>query len=232
VKLRIGFICILVSLLLYVSGSAQPLPPEQSSAAPRVQSTIAPAYCTAQHNVGKLALTVNNNGNIGFNPEQLDHTWGYQDFGYDCFTGQKVRWGAEYPRNSMLKYLHLISLWVGAVAGTDTLVSTGTDGSWSYEKGMEFFPDEAPTGNMIRRSTLDPNAPEYEDAISEQDYVAVCTDTLLRLTTDFFHRRPHLPLCVEVTQESYAWSYGYAEDIVFLDIEIILLPISDMLLLR
>jgi len=99
--------------------------------------------------------------------------------------------------------------------GSDTLVSEGADGfSWRGE----FDPDEAPFGALKYRSTKDPTEPVFEGAVSEEDYVAVYTDTFTygvpRHGLDALDGRPHRPLHIEVTQKSYAWSEAYAEDFI------------------
>ena len=124
----------------------------------------------------------------------------------------------EYPKESGNNYLFGAAVWIGAVVGMDTLVSTGFDG-WIIAR--EMFPDEAPGGNFIHRSTLDPNSPEFERAISEQDFIAVYMDTFTSgvpdLAPDEIDGRPHIPLGLEITQTSMAWSVPYAEDFVLLD---------------
>jgi hypothetical protein len=107
---------------------------------------------------------------------------------------------------------------MGAVLGRDTLVSTAADG-WSVA-GTEFHPDEPPFGNMIYRSTIDPARPEFEGAISEQDYIAVYADTCTNcpgVGNDPIDGRAHRPLNIEVTQRTFAWSYSYAQDFVLFD---------------
>jgi hypothetical protein len=101
-----------------------------------------------------MGLAVTNNGTLGkgFFPGAA----------VDCFTGDPINNSCEYPRGSNTEYLFAASLWIGAVVGRDTLVSTGADG-WS-SSGAEMFPDEAPFGYMIHRSTLDPDSPLYHGA--------------------------------------------------------------------
>ncbi|HUV29502.1 MAG TPA: hypothetical protein VMY05_00225, partial [Acidobacteriota bacterium] len=171
---------------------------------------VSPAYCLAAHDIGRFAVGVNNNGTIGTQ---------YSLSGpQDCFTGNPVP-NFEYPKGSSTRYLFGAAFWIGAVVGRDTLVSVGQDG-WQPNVA-DFHPDEAPFGNMIYRSSIDPSKPEYEGAISEQDYVAVYTDTFTSgvggLANDFIDQRPHIPLNIEVTQRSFAWSYSYAEDFVLFD---------------
>ncbi|MBI5265610.1 MAG: hypothetical protein HY851_00095 [candidate division Zixibacteria bacterium] len=124
----------------------------------------------------------------------------------------------EFPKGSDTRYLYAGAFWIGAVSGRDTAVSVGADG---YYLQHEMFPDQAPLGNIVRRSIIDPSKPEYEDAISEEDLVAVYFDTCVRdcpgLGRDAVDGRGHRPLYVEVTQRSFAWSYAYARNFVLFD---------------
>ncbi len=179
-----------------------------SRAGRSIATNATPAYCVAEHNVGRIALSVNNNGTIGT---------GYARSGTDCFTGEIVR-SCEFPKGSSRTYLYAGMLWVGAVVGSDTLVSTGADGWAVYAN--EFHPEESPVGDMTARSTVDPASPEFLGAVSHQDYVAVYSDTCINcagVSYDEVDNRPHRPLNIEVTQESYAWSYPHAEDFVLFD---------------
>ncbi|UCC43503.1 MAG: hypothetical protein JSU65_10205 [Candidatus Zixiibacteriota bacterium] len=179
-------------------------------------SMASPAYCIATHNVGNIAFGVSNNGTFGT---------GYSSSGdRDCFTGQVVPF-MEFPKGSGSRYLFGAALWIGGVIGPnplDTLVSVGQDG---WTGGAEFHPDESPTGNLIYRSTIDPTRPEAVGAVSEQDYIAVYTDSFTTgvagLVRDFIDGRPHIPLRVQVAQRSYAWSHRHAEDFVIFDVELV-----------
>jgi hypothetical protein len=180
----------------------------------QVNSTaLAPAYCNVAHNVGKIGLSVSNDGTFGA-------SLSVSGSGLDCFTGEALPTG-EFPLGSRTMYLFGGALWIGAVVGTDTLVSTGADG-WS-RPGHEFHPDEPPVGNIIYRSTTDPAAPQYAGAVSEQDYIAVYGDTCTNCTgagMDPLDGRYHIPLHLEVTQTSFAWSLPHAEDFVLVDYSI------------
>ena len=197
---------------LPVIASARPI--DERSDRPWLASTTTPAYCIAEHNVGRLVLSVTNVGSYG--------SLLYRTFGGDisCFTGQRV-WSCEYPKGSRSQYLAGTALWVGAVVDRDTLVSTGPD--WWPTWTAEFHPAESPFGDMILRSTVDPTRPEFEGALSEQDYIGVYYDTCMNcdgVSSDAMDNRPHRPLNIEVTQRSFAWSYAYAQDFVLVDYSI------------
>lgn len=164
----------------------------------------APYVAIAIHNVGKLGVTISNQGSFGtgFIGDQIDET-----------TGLPAPSGV-YPYPGNLKYHFAGCFWVGAVVGRDTLVSVGADG-WQYT--MEMWPDPLPRGQIIHRSISDP---DDKDAVSEQDFIALYTDTVTRssyVMMDPRDGRPHIPLNIEFTQRSYAWSYQYAEDFILFD---------------
>ncbi len=195
-KLRIVFICIFVALLLYVSSQAQRLPPSETASHSEAASSVSPALSAAEHNVGNMRLCVQNSGVLGGS---------YFEVLYDCFTGKFIPYMCEFPRGSSIEYIYTGALWVGAIVGTDTLVSTATKSFRSdYLEYREFFPDPAPAGNMVYRSTAAAEPAYREGAVSEQDFIAVYTDTLLRISTDVMDGRLHEPLYLKVTQKSYA----------------------------
>lgn len=158
------------------------------------------------HNAGRIGLAVNNLGMIGS---------GWPDSFLD-----KVIWGippsCQYPYPGDKEYLYIGALWVGAVLGDDTLVSVGIDG---WQMTREMWPDTCPDGVMRELSIYGGDS----GAISEQDYIAVYTDTLTNpsyVIPDPFDGRPHIPLKLEVTQKSYAWSNPEADDFVIFDFRI------------
>ena len=175
-------------------------------------STVAlPALCSSEHNVGRMALPVSNKIYFGRGHDGL--------YTRDCFSGHQMV-ATEYPKGSYAIYMSQGALWVGAVVNGDTLVSTSLDG---VGRTQEFNPDIAPFGAMEYRSTLDPTSPRFKGAVSEQDFIAVATDTCTSCSgvrNDIMDNRPHRPLNVEVTQRSYAWSYAYSQDFVLFDYEI------------
>ncbi|HEX2897904.1 MAG TPA: hypothetical protein VHP63_07645, partial [candidate division Zixibacteria bacterium] len=161
-----------------------------------------PEYCIRQHNIGKLVFGVTNYGLIGRSPAR------------DCFTNEKILL-SEFPKGSNTIHLYRAGLWVGAVAGRDTLVSTVTE---QNSRVREFNPDVPPFGDILFRSNIDPDLPDYDKAVSEQDFISIFTDTFTTgvpdLGFDAVDFRGHRPLGIEVTQSSYAWSYAYTEDFV------------------
>ncbi|NOY87772.1 MAG: hypothetical protein GXO93_00065, partial [FCB group bacterium] len=165
-----------------------------------------PKYEIVSHHIGNIVLAINNNGTFG--------TGFAAGVLIDHFTGETVP-SCEFPKNSHIRYLFAGAFWVGAVVGRDTLVSVAADG-WSFTK--EFNP--GPNDTIIKRSITHPNAPGYDKAISEEDYIMKYNDTITQDIEPDYFGRPHIPLNIEVTQRSFAWSYPYAKDFVLFDYSI------------
>lgn len=166
---------------------------------------VDPAYAVVGHRIGAMELGITNHGIFGTGFAQASVI--------DFFTGDIVS-SCEYPKGSNIRYLFSGAFWIGAIVGRDTLVSTGAGGDeWS----REFHPDRFGLGDPVYRSIIDPESQDFQDAISEEDYIVVYTDTLLSGVDRDYFGRPHRPLNIEVTEASYAWSYDYAEDLVLFD---------------
>ena len=168
-------------------GESQSIPCKVKSDSPYIECRL--------HDKGKIGLCITNTGQLG------------SRFTSDCSAFPSC----EYPYPSMQSYLYAGAYWVGAVVGLDTLVSVGADG---WQATREFWPDPYPGGEIIDRSKDNP------EAVSDQDYIAIFTDTLTNpsyVYDDAFDGRPHIPLNLEITQRSYAWSYEFAEDFVLFD---------------
>ena len=139
----------------------------------------------------------------------------------------------EYPGGSGQQYLYQGALWVGALivddSGRETArVSFGSEG-WERDC-VELFPscdaqiqERSTRKNAISRIT---GEPLYDSlAVSEQDYLAVYSDTLENIgqvpnNGPDGEDRNHVPLGVEIRQESHSWSYSYAQDFIIVDYKI------------
>jgi len=159
------------------------------------KTLLAPFTQTKAHKVGNIWLSVTNFGEFG---------------------SRGRRPSCEFPANSNIEYLFVGSMWIGAIVdrdngtGVDTLVSFGFDG---WQDWNELFPGFTQKDSIHER-TIRPNALNFSaDAISEQDYVAVYSDTNIAFAWEGHQK----PLGVKITQKSYAWSYSYAEDFVIFD---------------
>ena len=156
------------------------------------------------HDIGNIWLLISNYGFFG--------NVNFDDFTRTCNHSGYI--ACQFPARSNWDYLCLGSIWIAGLAAGDTLVSCGFDG-WAWDQ--ELFPGfgEADTISVLsaREGTVDFSP----DAISEQDYIAVYTDTLL--TSDYNNVSPNhtRPLGIDIIQNSYAWSYPYAEDFIIFD---------------
>ncbi len=173
------------------------------------------------HDVGKIWMTISNYAQFG-NPDELADPRNPEAIAPSCM----------FPGGSNLEYLFAGFLWIGAERDTiisgnpvlDTLVSAGGDGWLSIRS--ELWPDFPPNGEIAVRSIRPPDVYPFGDtldAISEQDFVSVFTDTKTDpsyVEDDPYDGKPHRPLGIEVVQKSYAWSYEYAEDFVLFDYDI------------
>ncbi|MDF1544749.1 MAG: hypothetical protein P1R58_06560, partial [bacterium] len=169
--------------------------------------TEKPCLGFARHNVSTLGLVVKNDGKFSLSPYDMGV--------FDCLTGERLSMGAEYPIGSTIDHLYRMSLWVGGVQGKDTLVSTGSNRwvGWAWG-GEEFQPLEGADGQIRMRSVLDPEEAVAKLAVSEEDFFTMYSDTAVKHVNDYPFGYPVRPLELEITQESYAWSYGYAGGLI------------------
>ncbi|MBN2226650.1 MAG: hypothetical protein JW763_04745 [candidate division Zixibacteria bacterium] len=188
----------------------------QSSRLFKTNAINVPCTQLAVHNINKLGLTITNGGQFGS---------GFaNDMGIpliDQVTGAPAA-SAIYPYPGTNKYLFAGSFWIGAVVGRDTLVSVGCEG-WSYIIEMMPPPCGSPYNGEIERLSISNPEDILLGAKSEQDFIATYTDTVTDpsyVQSDPKDGRPHIPLNIEITQRSYAWSYDYAADFVLFDYEI------------
>lgn len=169
-----------------------------------------PNFGIEVHKINNLFLAITNGGSFGNYFAGTD---------IDPETGLPAP-SCEYPANSDVTYLYKAGLWAGAVVGTDTLVTVGTDGNYNVQ---EFWPLSGDEGTIVRRSRLRSSTDYSPDAVSEQDFICTYYDTLAEAAitgTDSRDNRPHIPLGLEVQQRSYGWSYEYAQDFIIFDFTI------------
>ncbi len=182
-------------------------------------ASASPYTTNRTHRIGNVAFTATNWGFFG--SETRTQT--------DPCTGRPAE-SFEFPRGSAIEYLYQGAMWVGAVKGRDTLVSVGADGWYDVH---EFFPLPYPEGDIVERTirpTLRASANSRcgdvefsQAAVSEQDFVAVYYDTVTNIQfvdQDPIDGRPHIPIGLEIRQESYAWSFDYAEDFILMHIDL------------
>ena len=154
---------------------------------------LIPYWDYVLHDVGQLGLQVSNYGRIGMRPDD----W----FAPTC----------EFPLGSLRKYFCGGFMVVGALRGADTLVSRGSEFTAGFDANA-----------AIKIRSVSRSSSYYsEDAVSEQDFVCTYADTFI--DPDYYNpydNRLHIPLNIEITQRSYAWSYAYAADFIIFDFTI------------
>lgn len=158
------------------------------------------------HRVGRVAMTVTNRGTLG------------TGFVHDPICDGEECPSCEYPAGSGLNYLFSTQIWVGAVSGTDTLVSVGADG-WSCCT-WELNPDAGIAGTMIARSNDPADSNFSPAALSNLEYLAACTDTFTDAGitgTDVYDQRHHIPLNIRIDQASYSWRGEDIDDFILFE---------------
>ena len=188
---------------------------------PAISGVESPHVTNRTHKVGNIAFTITNWGYIG------SQARGDRD---PC-TNRSAE-SFEFPIGSGVEYLFQGSIWIGAIKGRDTLVSVGQDG-WTAANSAEMFALPFPEGEILERTNRPllrapvnsacEDAVFSLDAVSEQDFVAVYSDTVtnqLFVGRDAVDGRPHIPIGIEITQESYSWSFDYAQDFILMDYQI------------
>ena len=105
----------------------------------------------------------------------------------------------EFPPNSYEEHVGEGGIWIGALVGSDTLVSVTT----SWHSSTEFYPSAAPYDTIWvvnKGDTVDIPYWQNYTAVSDQDFVCKYSDY------NITNIALHTPLYVDVIQTSYAWS--------------------------
>ncbi|RMF70003.1 MAG: hypothetical protein D6743_00940 [Calditrichaeota bacterium] len=146
--------------------------------------------------------------------------------------GQGTVWPGTEKEGRIAEYINRGGWFFGGIvpadssnsssnAGLDTLVSEGT-AAWSVVDFPEMFPHYPDERSAIQVRSRDPNSPFFSpDAVSDEDFISVYTDTF-NVSGNFpfvppKHRRP---LGIEVVEKSYQFSDSFAADLVFFDLVI------------
>lgn len=191
--------------------------------------------------VGNIMLMVSNYGFFGNNTqEEFDETDGHPGF-IGCRFPAGSRWdylfqgalwiGAIVGDDTLVSVGHdgwseEFEFFPGKSPG-DTLVESSLNHLSPYSS--EYLRNGADAGhgrtcaNKFEPHPYDPavyNCIFDGTAVSELDFAAVYTDTML--TTDHPNVSPNhtRPLNLRIKQRSYAWSYPYAEDFIIFDYEV------------
>ena len=197
------FVCLAVGSLIRVSNiqarelllakDADPESPLLTAQAAEVAYSV--------HDIGNLFIAVSNYGR-----------WGYiGTWSYDYFTGEHLRRGNEYPKGSNIMQLRWAECWIGGVLGSDTLVSMAD----------EFSPSTIFGDAMQKIDAGITLAPRFQLPVSYQDIIVQFTDTVVRRDIlDYLRGTPHIPLNIEVSQKTYAWTQDLADDFILFDMSI------------
>ncbi|HSL89339.1 MAG TPA: hypothetical protein VK870_08560, partial [Ignavibacteriaceae bacterium] len=159
-------------------------------------------------NVGNFGLTITNFGTYGhgfvFWPQQPS---------------------AEYPIGSGIEHLFDGGLWIGAFTQNDTLgggrqgpfvTTAAVDAASISARGGGFEFTNAPGSRVIERSSRFDSQVYSPLAVSHQDLVMVYSDT----SRFFLNGEPivdHIPIGVEISQESYAWDLSFANNFIIMN---------------
>ncbi|MBL7073953.1 hypothetical protein ISS37_01775, partial [candidate division KSB1 bacterium] len=124
----------------------------------------------------------------------------------------------EYPIGSGVEHLFDGGLWIGGKRGGTTLVTTGAVDVPSLasaeENGFEFTTSDDLFDVIEERSSIVYSPFFHPEAISHQDFVMDYTDSNTTVPESGDLIPEHVPINVSIHQETYAWSYPYAEAFV------------------
>jgi hypothetical protein len=107
------------------------------------------------------------------------------------------------------------------IGDLDTLVAEGPS-AWSVVDFAEMLPHYPDSRSNVKVRSSIPSSPFYSpSAVSEEDFIAVYTDTFL-IVKGFTQAPPkhQRALGIEVIEKSYQFSLPFAEDMVFFDLVI------------
>lgn len=154
-----------------------------------------------------FSTRVTNNNRVGLT------TTNYGFFGND-FVSRSPSF--EYPLGLGFEHMVRAGLWIGAstfdpVGGDTIRVTTGAVDGFQGSGGASST-EYLPVTGISERSKLQNSRFFHPDAISEQDYVTVFGDDPGRSPSSSVE--PHYALGLEVTQETYNWSFAAFADVV------------------
>ncbi len=165
-----------------------------------------PVYEYRLHSVGQVWFTPTNFGLLGIgnanNPVE-DKDLNALGINYSP--------SFQFPAGTRNEYLYAGGLYVGGIVGTDTLVTISILGQ-SQEIDEWHSYDTVTESSSLRTSPFfDP------DAKAQQQFRAVFSDTFIGNFIDEVDQRPHRPLNVEISQNSYAWSDRFSRQFVTIE---------------
>ena len=175
----------------------------------RMHAQLADIFDEKQTEVSNVAATISNLGIIG---NSFRGSFNLENFS-----------SCEFPVNSGIEHIFDGGLWVGGVVNGQTAVSTGAiDDASGFSSGKRGFEFTSKTP-LTERSILFDSPFFSTDAVSQQDFVSVFTDSAIVVNTGTT-RIPiedHLtPLGIEVKFEAYNWNFNFANFFIILNFNI------------
>ena len=163
-----------------------------------------PVYESRLHYAGQVWLAITTWGLLGteganrINPKDLE------------VLGIDYSPSFEFPAGTRNDYLYGGGLWVGGIVGPDTLVSIPMN-------GVSAPIDEWTAYDTVTESSSLRGSPFFSrNAKAEQEYFIRLYDTLVLNSIDELDGRRHVPLNLEVSQTSYAWSDQFSRQFVLI----------------
>jgi hypothetical protein len=153
--------------------------------------------------VGRLGVNISNVGTIG-RPDVSTNTQGNPSM--------------EFPIGSGIEHLFEAGLWIGAYVDGQQRVSTSSlEAAKGYSTGAAGFEFTSVSG-ITERSILS-GSPKYSgSAISHQDFVVQFTDKNTVIPGTQVPISGHTnPLGADVTLQTYAWNYSFADYFVIMN---------------
>lgn len=152
---------------------------------------------------GRIGLNLTNVGTIG-RPDVSTNTQGNPSM--------------EYPIGSGIEHLFEGGLWIGAqVDGQIRVSSSAIEAARGYTTGAPGF-EFTQLGPITERSSLTSSSNYSNKAISHQDFTLQITDRYVQIPGTSQTISGHdFPLFTDVTLESYAWNYSFADYFVVLN---------------
>lgn len=156
--------------------------------------------------VGNIGFSVSNVGTLG-RPQVINNNSGLPSM--------------EYPIGSGINHLFEAGIWIGArVNGQTRVSSSAVDASSGYRAGYSGF-EFTPLGTIGERSSLSSSSVFSSSAISHQDFYVSFTDKNTILPGTSTPIQDHqFPLGADITMNTYAWNFSFADYFVIVDYKI------------
>ncbi|TNE79372.1 MAG: hypothetical protein EP332_11035 [Bacteroidetes bacterium] len=154
-------------------------------------------------NIGNIGFAVSNVGTLG-RPQVISNNAGIPSM--------------EYPIGSGINHLFEAGIWIGARVNGQTRVSTSaSDASTGYRAGLSGF-EFTPNGMITESSSLTSSPLFSNSAVSHQDFRVSFTDknTIIPGTSTPITGH-QFPLYADITMQTYAWNFSFADYFVIVD---------------